>query len=124
VIEPVFFYDFSSPYSYLSAHRVDDVLPLRPRWQPILFGALIMQIGKQPWSWREGPAREAQMRECEQRAATLGLPLRWPREWPKGTYSVLVLSAAIACTRSSLMRCGIDRGAEERSNSPSSPSTR
>lgn len=93
--EPVFFYDFSSPYSYLSAHRVDRMLPVRPRWQPILFGALIMEIGKEPWSWHEGPARDAQMRECEQRAHALGLPLRWPRDWPKGTYSMLVLRAAL-----------------------------
>jgi 2-hydroxychromene-2-carboxylate isomerase len=93
--EPVFFYDFSSPYSYLSANRVDDVLPGAVRWQPILFGALLAAVGKEPWSWHEGPARDAQMRECEQRAAALGLPLSWPREWPKGTYSILVLRAAL-----------------------------
>jgi 2-hydroxychromene-2-carboxylate isomerase len=93
--EPVFFYDFSSPYSYMSAHRVDEQLPVAPRWQPILFGSLIQAIGKVPWSMREGPARDAQMRECEQRARALGLPLRWPRDWPLGTYSVLVLRAAL-----------------------------
>jgi 2-hydroxychromene-2-carboxylate isomerase len=93
--EPIFFYDFSSPYSYLSANRVDDVLPAPARWQPILFGGLIMAIGKEPWSWHEGPARDARMRECEQRADALGLPLSWPRDWPKGTYSILVLRAAL-----------------------------
>src|SRR4051812_25498220 len=92
---PTFFYDFSSPYSYMSAHRVDEVLPAPPRWQPILFGSLIQAIGKVPWSMREGAARDAQMRECEDRAAALGLSLRWPREWPLGTYSVLVLRAAL-----------------------------
>ena len=35
-----------------------------------------------------------------------------------------LLSAAIACTRRSLVRCGIDLGAEDRSTSPSSPSAR
>jgi 2-hydroxychromene-2-carboxylate isomerase len=95
VTTPVFYYDFSSPYSYMSANRVDDVLPVEPRWQPILFGSLIQAIEKVPWSMREGPARDAQMRECEQRAAALGLPLRWPRDWPLGTYSVLVLRAAL-----------------------------
>ncbi|HTA37416.1 MAG TPA: 2-hydroxychromene-2-carboxylate isomerase [Solirubrobacteraceae bacterium] len=93
--EPVFFYDFSSPYSYLSANRVDDVLPVPVRWQPILFGALLAAVGKEPWSWHKGPARDAQMRECEQRAAALGLPLQWPRDWPIGTYSILVLRAAL-----------------------------
>jgi 2-hydroxychromene-2-carboxylate isomerase len=94
-MEPVFYYDFQSPYAYLSAHRVDEAMPGVVRWQPIAFGALIMDIGKVPWSWREGPARDAQMRECEGRAAALGLPLRWPRDWPKGTYSILSLRAAI-----------------------------
>ena len=54
---PVFFYDFSSPYSYMSANRVDEVLPSAPRWQPIMFGALIQAIGKVPWSiaWISAP---------------------------------------------------------------------
>ena len=33
-------------------------------------------------------------------------------------------SAAIACTRSSAVRCGTDRGTEERSSSPACPSAR
>ena len=101
---PVFFYDFSSPYSYMSANRVDEVLPSAPRWQPIMFGALIQAIGKVPWSMREGPARDAQMRECEQRAAALGLPLSWPPGWPTGTYSVLVLRAALVADELGLLR--------------------
>lgn len=92
---PVFYYDFSSPYSYFSAHRVDAVMPVAVRWQPILFGALVVEIGKEPWSWDETPARAARMRECEQRAADLGLPLKWPAGWPRQTYSVLVLRAAL-----------------------------
>jgi 2-hydroxychromene-2-carboxylate isomerase len=93
--EPVFFYDFSSPYAYLSAHRVDELLPVRPRWQPILFGALLMATGREPWSWHKGPARDAQMGECEERARALGLPLQWPRDWPMGTYSLLAPRAAL-----------------------------
>jgi 2-hydroxychromene-2-carboxylate isomerase len=102
--EPIFFYDFSSPYSYFSAHRVDELLPVRPRWQPILFGALIRAIGKEPWSLREGRQRDAQMRECEQRASTLGLPLRWPRDWPLGTYSILAGRAALVAEEHGRLR--------------------
>ena len=101
---PVFFYDFSSPYAYLSAHRVDQTLPVVPRWQPIMFGALIQAIGKVPWSMREGPDRDAQMRECEERAAALGLPLQWPRGWPTETYSVIVLRAALVAEELGLLR--------------------
>ena len=62
----VFFFDFSSPYAYLAAMRIDDVLP-GATWRPIAFGPLIRQIGKVPWSLR--PGREAGMREVEERAA-------------------------------------------------------
>ncbi len=102
--DPIFFYDFSSPYAYLAAHRVDELLPVKPRWQPILFGALLTAIGKQPWSVQEGPARDARMRECEQRAAELGLPLAWPREWPLGTYSILAARAAIVAEEQGRVR--------------------
>jgi 2-hydroxychromene-2-carboxylate isomerase len=100
----VFFYDLQSPYAYLAAHRIDDVLPVRPRWQPICFGALIIEIGKEPWSWREGPARDAEMRECEARAASLGLPLRWPPGWPRQTYSILALRAALVAEEADRLR--------------------
>jgi 2-hydroxychromene-2-carboxylate isomerase len=92
---PLFFYDFSSPYSYLTAARIDDVLPVKAEWQPIIFGGLMGAIGKVSWSLRKCPARDAQMRECEERAAELGLPLRWPHDWPFATYSTLVVRAAL-----------------------------
>jgi 2-hydroxychromene-2-carboxylate isomerase len=91
----LFFYDFSAPYCYLSAFRVDAVLPVKPRWQPIVFGALMGAIGKVSWTLRRGPERDAQMRKVEERAAVFGLPLVWPRDWPFGTYSTLVVRAAV-----------------------------
>lgn len=101
---PLFLYEFSSPYAYFSAHRVDDLMPGPVRWQPILFGALAQSIGKVPWSLQEGPERDARMRACEERAAALGLPLRWPRDWPLGTYSVLAARAALAADEQGLLR--------------------
>jgi 2-hydroxychromene-2-carboxylate isomerase len=90
---PVFFFDYSSPYAYLAATRIDDVLP-SAIWRPIAFGALIRQIGKVPWSLR--PGREAGMREVEERAAERGLPpVRWPEGWPDRSYSLLPLRAGL-----------------------------
>ena len=92
--QPVFFFDYSSPYAYLAAMRIGDLLP-EAIWRPIVFGALIRQIGKVPWSLR--PGREAGMREVEERAAERGLPpVRWPDGWPDRSYSLLPLRAAIA----------------------------
>ena len=102
--EPVFFYDFSSPYAYFAAHRIDDALPVPARWQPILYGSLIRKIGKLPWSMRPGAERDAQMHQCEEQATELGLPLHWPRGWPTETYSVIALHAALVAGDLGLVR--------------------
>ncbi len=91
----VFRYEFSSPYSYFAAQRVDALMPVPVRWEPILFGALADSIGKVPWSLKPGESRDRRMVECEGRAAALGIPLSWPRDWPLGTYSVLAARAAV-----------------------------
>jgi 2-hydroxychromene-2-carboxylate isomerase len=91
---PVFYYDFSSPYSYLAAERINQVLPEPPIWQPIAFGFVIRAIDKTPWSL--GPGRKDGMAEVERRAAVRGLPpVRWPDGWPAETYSLLPLRAAV-----------------------------
>lgn len=99
---PRFLYDFNSPYGYLAAERVDDVLPRRARWQPIAFGALIHAIGKVPWSL--GHERERGMRECERRARQRGIPLRWPQGWPCDSYSILALRAALVAEEHGRLR--------------------
>jgi 2-hydroxychromene-2-carboxylate isomerase len=89
----VFCFDYSSPYAYLAAMRIGELLP-DATWRPIAFGALIRQIRKVPWSLR--PGREAGMREIEERAAARGLPpVRWPEGWPDRSYSLLPLRAGV-----------------------------
>src|SRR5919108_4205965 len=90
---PVFYYDFSSPYSYLAAERINQILPAVPDWRPISFGHLLKETGRVPWSFTE--ERDAGMAECERRAAERGLPpIRWPPGWPRESYSLLPLRAA------------------------------
>lgn len=92
--QPVFYYDLSSPYAYLAAHRIDDVLPVRAEWRPIAFGVIVRQRGKVPWSFAKD--RDAHFSEISRRAAGRGLPeVRYPEGWPVENYSLAPLRAAL-----------------------------
>jgi 2-hydroxychromene-2-carboxylate isomerase len=98
-----FFYDFASPYSYLAAMRVDDVLPAPPRWQPVAFGVIVQRSGKLPWSFAGD--RRAHFDEIDARARERGLPpLRYPPGWPRESYSLTPLRAALAAEEAGLLR--------------------
>jgi 2-hydroxychromene-2-carboxylate isomerase len=93
---PIFFYDFNSPYAWLAAERVNAVLPVPPVWQPVSFGHILQATGRTPWSLASDDSRAAGVAEIERRAAERGLPApRWVDGWPRGTYSLLPLRAAV-----------------------------
>jgi 2-hydroxychromene-2-carboxylate isomerase len=95
VSQPVFFYDFYSPYSYLAAERVNSAMAVVPEWRPISFGHILKQSGRRPWSFDPGDDRDAHWAEIEARAADRGLPkLRRPPGWPIESYSVSGARAA------------------------------
>lgn len=79
--EAVFYYDLGSPYAWLAAERVDDVLPAPPRWVPVLLGGLFRATGR--GSWAETERRAEGIAEIERRARERGLPAPvWPDPWP------------------------------------------
>jgi 2-hydroxychromene-2-carboxylate isomerase len=79
--QPIFYYDLASPYAYLAAERITEVLPVTPVWQPILLGGIWQQSGGRSWAVTD--AREEGIAEVERRAAERGLmPIRWPDPWP------------------------------------------
>jgi 2-hydroxychromene-2-carboxylate isomerase len=93
--QPLFFYDFYSPYSYLAAERVNSVMPVVPEWRPISFGHVLKESGRRPWSFDQGADHDQHWQEIDARAADRGLPaLRRPAGWPIETYSVLGARAA------------------------------
>jgi len=104
VDEPVFYFDFSSPYAYLASTRIDDLLPRRPRWTPVSMAFVIAAHDRTPWSMRE-ETREPGRRECEERATRYGLPpLRWPSGWPRDSYSLPALRAAYVAADAGCLR--------------------
>jgi 2-hydroxychromene-2-carboxylate isomerase len=79
--QPTFYYDLASPYAYLAAERMHEVLPVAPVWQPILLGGIWQQSGGRSWAVTD--KRDEGMADVERRAAERGLmPIRWPDPWP------------------------------------------
>jgi 2-hydroxychromene-2-carboxylate isomerase len=78
-----FYFDLGSPYAYLTAERISEVLPEPVAWQPLSLGALFNCNGRSSWSLGDPDRREAGMAEVQRRARLYGLPpLRWPEPWP------------------------------------------
>ena len=90
--EPIFYFDVGSPYAWLSAERVDDLLDPAPSWRPVLLGALFKQLGR--GSWARTDARRRGMAEIESRAVARGLPpVRWPYPWPNDGLAAMRIAA-------------------------------
>jgi 2-hydroxychromene-2-carboxylate isomerase len=86
--QPTFYYDLGSPYAWLAAERIHQVLPVVPVWQPILLGGIWQQTGGGSWARTE--RRDEGMREVERRASEYGLlEVRWPGDWPTNTLKAM-----------------------------------
>jgi 2-hydroxychromene-2-carboxylate isomerase len=88
-----FYYDTNSPYAYLAALRIQDLLP-QATWRPVALPLLFRAIGKTPWSL--GPGREEGQAGIARRAEERGLPpVRYADGWPGETWSFTPLRAAV-----------------------------
>lgn len=84
----VFYFDLGSPYSYLTAERLNQVLPAAPAWRPILLGAVLKAHDRS--SWAVSDEREEGMAEVEGRSRERGMiPIRWPDPWPGNTLKAM-----------------------------------
>ncbi len=54
---PTFYFDLGSPYAWLAAERIHQVLPVTPVWQPILLGGIWQQTGGRSWATTEQTRR-------------------------------------------------------------------
>jgi 2-hydroxychromene-2-carboxylate isomerase len=78
-----FYFDVGSPYAYLAAERLPQLLAEPVVWQPISLGALFKLTGRSSWALAGPTRRQTGMAEIEHRARGLGLPpIHWPDPWP------------------------------------------
>jgi 2-hydroxychromene-2-carboxylate isomerase len=89
-----FYFDLGSPFAYLAAERLGEVMPEPVHWQPVSLGALFKLTGRSSWALGDSERRQAGMAEVQRRALLYGLgPIRWPDPWPTN-----YLFAMRACT--------------------------
>jgi 2-hydroxychromene-2-carboxylate isomerase len=99
-VAPDFFLGAMSPYAWMSAERIDDLIP-SARWRPVFLGGLFAAAGRS--SWALGETREQGMAECEARAQRYGLGvIRWPERWP--TSDLHVARGMLFAERKDLLR--------------------
>jgi 2-hydroxychromene-2-carboxylate isomerase len=96
-VAPVdFYFDYSSPFSYIAAARAEQVLGAVARWRPILLGGLFRQIGTPdvPLFEQSPEKRRHTMQDLDRQARQAGIPFKFPSRFPVKT--VLPLRATIA----------------------------
>lgn len=96
--QATFYFDLGSPFAYLAAERIDQVMPTSASavWRPVSLGALFKFTGRSSWALGEPETRQAGMAEVERRAQLYRLPAtRWPDPWPSN-YLMAMRAATFA----------------------------
>ncbi len=88
-----FFFDFSSPYSYIASELIDDLAAKygrKVKWRPMMLGAAFQASGL-PLLVKVPLKGEYSQRDFDRSARYYGVPFRYPDKFP-----VVTLSAARA----------------------------
>src|SRR5438067_2393491 len=83
--EPIdFYFDFSSPYGYFAAAKIEDIATRHGRtviWRPVLLGAVFKVTGQQPLA--SIPLKGDYMtRDLARSARLFGVPFKLPTKFP------------------------------------------
>jgi len=82
-----FYFDFSSPYSYIASERIEALAARTARplqWRPLLLGAVFKATGGAPLTEVAGPKARYAIRDFARAAAFVGVPYRHPTTFPVG----------------------------------------
>lgn len=83
-----FYFDFSSPYSYLLSEKIDDLAARfgrQVRWHPILLGIVFKATGSAPLTLQNAPKAAYSLRDFARSARFMGIPYRHPEKFPLAT---------------------------------------
>jgi len=94
-----FWYDFSSPFSYLASTQVEGLARranAEVTWRPFLLGGLFKLIGGPdvPMLTWPDPKRQHALRDMARHADLYGVPFRWPSRFPMSTVTALRMTLA------------------------------
>ncbi len=87
----VFYFDYSSPFTYLAATRVDRLFAGGVDWRPMLLGAVFKQVGAPnvPLFAMNDARRAWSDADLSRQAAAAGVPLVWNEHFPVNTVRAL-----------------------------------
>jgi 2-hydroxychromene-2-carboxylate isomerase len=83
-----FWFDFSSPYGYLMAEKIDDVAARfgrKVRWHPILLGVIFQATGSRPPADGSSARAKYVYRDFQRSARHMGVPYNPPSRFPLPT---------------------------------------
>ena len=83
-----FWFDFSSPYSYLLSERIDELAARfgrKVRWHPILLGVVFKATGSAPLTLQVPAKANYWLIDFERSARFMGIPYRHPSQFPLAT---------------------------------------
>lgn len=83
-----FYFDFSSPYGYLMAEKIDALAAQYGRqlkWHPILLGIVFKATGSAPLTLQNPAKASYSLLDFERSARFMGLPYRHPSKFPLAT---------------------------------------
>ncbi|NLD53540.1 MAG: 2-hydroxychromene-2-carboxylate isomerase [Burkholderiaceae bacterium] len=85
-----FYFDFSSPYSYLAAESIDDMAARhghQVNWRPMMLGVIFKATGSAPLTeqhpWRASYA----VMDFRRSAEMAGVPFRYPSRFPQASHN-------------------------------------
>ncbi len=88
--EPIeFYFDFSSPYSYIASEVIDDLAAKygrKVKWRPMLLGVVFQKTG-QPLLVNVPLKGEYSLRDFARSARYHGVPFKFPAKFPLSTVS-------------------------------------